>query len=337
MKKELFGITKTGEEVYKFILTNSQGMEAHVLTYGATLQKLIVPCKDGSLRDVVLGFNSFEQYEGDHPYICSFVGRNANRIAGGKLNIGGKEVYLTENEGINQLHGGAEGFHRKNWEYQVDGDTLKLSYLAVDGEEGFPGNLKVETTFRLTDDNSIAFTYEAQTDEETIVNLTRHEYFNLDQLNSKTIKKHTVQINAAYYTPVDANGIPTGEITAVKNTAMNLQEPKILSEALEGLEGGYDHNYVLNERDTDVPAAIVISPENVLTMEIFCTQPGLQFYSANETADLEGKYGKYGSHAPALCLEPQHFPDAPHHANFPSTVLKPDEKYKHTLVYHFKS
>lgn len=332
MTKDYFGTTKDGSEISCFRLTSASGMEAHILNYGAIIHKLLIPVNAREKRDVVLGFKNLEGYEKNDPYFGILVGRNANRIAGGQTTIEGKSVQLSQNEGKHQLHGGHEGFGHKVWDAEMNGEQLVLSYLSKDGEEGYPGNLQVKATFQWQD-NDLVITHQASTDKETIVNLSRHEYWNLSQ--SENIKDHHLKINADAYLPKNEENIPTGEIKTVENSPMDFRESVNLSERIAGLPEGYDHNFVLNERSKTTPAA-VLQASGGLKLQLYATQPGLQFFTAPELGPLEGKYGTIPAASPALCLEPQHFPDTPNHENFPSTLLKPGERYDHLIIYNFE-
>lgn len=333
LKKTSFGRTKDDQEIFKFILTSTSGFEAHVLNYGATIQKLLVPQKDGSMRDIVLGFENLIDYENDHPYFGSIIGRNANRLRNGKIWVEGKEIQLSQNEGKNQLHGGFVGFGKKYWDFKQKGEKLHLFYVSPDGEEGYPGNLKVEATFEWQGD-TLVMQHKAKTDQTTVVNLTRHEYFTLAQ--GENILDHKLFIASDSYLPIGDGELPTGEMASVKGTVMELDGILPLREKLQKLKGGYNHNYILNKKNRSDPAAILLSPEGNLKMSLFCTQPGLQFFSADDLDDWTGKYGKIVCHNPALCLESQHFPDTPSHAGFPTTLLRPDEVYEHEMRYQFE-
>tara|TARA_R110002020_G_scaffold262126_2_gene476459 strand:- start:19202 stop:20209 length:1008 start_codon:yes stop_codon:yes gene_type:complete len=334
LRQEYFGKTKDNKEVTKFILGDESGIEVHIINYGATIQKLIVPDHDGKRIDIVLGFDILRQYEGDHPFFCCFVGRNANRIGKGQIKISGKTIQLSTNEGENQLHSGYHGLNDKVWDHKIDGEKLTLKVTSPDGEEGFPGMVEVATTFQIVD-NSLVMDYTATTDKTTVVNLTRHEYFNLAQGESNNILDHKVSIDADHYLPKDNAGLPTGEIASVEGTPFDVRKLITVGDSAKQIEGGYDHNFVLNERSEDTPAAVVISPKGNLKMEVFCTQPGIQFFSAQPIGGYEGKYGNIEKPSPGLCLEPQHFPDTPNHDNFPSTILEPSERYHHKLIYKF--
>ncbi len=333
MTKDFFGTTKNGQEVYRFCLTSIKGIEAHVLNYGATLQKLLIPQESGKPIDCVLGFNEMEQYEGENPFFGCIVGRNANRIAKSEIFIDGETIQLTPNEGENQLHGGVEGFGKKYWDYEVENEKLILTYISPNGEEGYPGNLQVRISFEWQE-NTLIFNHQAVTDKKTHVNLTRHDYFNLSQ--DENILRHKLMINANEYLPKKAGNIPTGELKTVEKTVMDFRKSAVLGDKLVQIEGGFDHNYVLNERNVEEPAAVLISPQGNITLRLFCTQPGLQFYSAANIGQWPGKYGMIAAKAPALCLEAQHFPDASHHGHFPSTILAPGDVYEQELKYQFE-
>ncbi|WP_051621391.1 aldose epimerase family protein [Leeuwenhoekiella sp. MAR_2009_132] len=330
-----FDKTQDGRAVLSIQLKNASGMEAHFLSYGAILQKLIVPTNTGSFKDVVLGFEDLKSYEEDTSFIGQLVGRNANRIALGAVAIDGKKVSLSANEGNNQLHGGFESFGKKLWEVENLGDEVVFSYTSIDGEEGFPGNLKTQFFVKLQEDNELVMRFEAKTDKETIVNLTRHEYFNLEAGDSDSIKNHHLKINASHYLPKTPANVPSGELRALANTAFDLQKETHLKEAIAAIEGGYDHNYVLNQNRGQQPAAILMNSDKKLQLHLHCTQPGLQFYSANGMTNFKGKGVSLKGPSVALCLEPQHFPDTPNHENFPTTVLKPNAVYEHQIRYKF--
>lgn len=330
-----FSQTRDGRSVSKILLKNKAGMEAHFLSYGVILQKLIVPETSEHFRDVVLGFDDLKSYEEDQSFIGQFVGRNANRIANAEITLEGQKVKLTANEGSNQLHGGFESFGKKIWEVENLGDAVVFSYTSVDGEEGFPGTLKTQFFVKLKEDNNLEMRFESKTDKETIVNLTRHEYFNLDEGASDSIKTHQLKINARMYLPKTVLNVPSGVMQPVLDSAFDLQESTVLKERIEEIEGGFDHNYVLAENRNEEPAAILISPNQKLKLEIYCSQPGIQFYSANSMTNFKGKGISIKGPSAALCLEPQHFPDTPNHDNFPTTVLKPASVYRHQINYKF--
>jgi len=333
LTKDFFGTTKDGQEVYRFCLTSKKGMEAHVLNYGATIQKLLIPQKNGEFIDCVLGFNELAQYEAVNPFFGCIVGRNANRIAKSEIFIDGHKIQLTSNEGKAQLHGGVVGFGKKNWDFEVEDEKLILTYISPNGEEGYPGNLQVKVSFEWQED-TLVFNHQAVTDKKTVVNLTRHEYFNLSE--DKNILGHQLMINADEYLPKNECGIPTGELKSMEKTVMDFRKSAVLGDKLAHIEGGFDHNYVLSERNSEEPAAVLISPEGTIKLRLFCTQPGLQFFSAADIGEWRGKYGAIAAKAPALCLEAQHFPDTPHHEHFPSTILAPGEIYEQEIKYQFE-
>lgn len=326
-------------------ITNKNGMMATITPYGGIIMSLLVPDKNGNLEDVVLGYDSAERYPRGNPYFGSLIGRYGNRIAKGKFVLEGKEYQLTVNNGANTLHGGPGGFHNVYWTMkEVSESTNELYYLSKDGEEGYPGNLKVKVTYTLTDDNELVIDYEATTDKTTIVNLTQHTYFNLAGAGNGTILDHSLYINADRFTPVDESLIPTGELAGVKGTPLDFTKAtkigdRINDDHIQMKNGkGYDHNWVLNRNgDGLLLAAILSEPVSGRAMEVWTTQPGIQFYSGNFLNGSEvGKGGKKYEYRSALCLETQHFPDSPNQPAFPSTVLHPGEVYKHQTIYKFK-
>jgi len=347
MKKTGFGKTAQGKAVEMTTLSNSNGCEASIITYGASLVTLTAPDRQGRFADVVLGFKTAEEYARNPFFIGGTIGRYGNRIAGGRFRLGGREFTLTRNNGENLLHGGIRGFHTVHWEARdnstAEGEGLTLRYLSADGEEGFPGNLSAEVTYRLTKDNTLRIEYRATTDRETVVNLTNHSYFHLGGEGSGDILGHRMMINADAFTPVDASLIPTGEIRAVQNTPLDFTKPASIGGRIEDpheqmrLGGGYDHNYVLNRQNEGlVPAACVLEPDSGRVMEVWTTEPGLQFYSGNFLdGTMAGKSGRPYGRRTGFCLETQHFPDSPNRPEFPSTALKPGEEYRSTTVYKF--
>jgi len=341
--KEPFGKTKDSTEIYLFTLKNDQGMVAKITNYGGILTELFVPDKYGNFEDVVLGFDNLKDYLGDHPHFGGTIGRFANRIAKGKFSIDGKEYTLAQNNGENHLHGGIEGFDRKVWNAEPveteKGPALKLSYLSKDMEEGYPGNLNVTVTYTLTNDNALKIDYEAITDKACPINLTHHSYFNLTAFR-QDVYGHEVMIDADRYVIVNENLIPTGDLPAVKGTLMDFTTPMKIGARIDdipGVPGGYDHCYVVNKEAGELKLiAKVTEPESGRVMEVYSTEPGVQLYTGNF---LDGSnIGKndivYQKHY-GLCLETQHFPDSPNQPDFPSTILKPDEKYTQTTIYKF--
>ena len=341
-----FGHTHEGDAVECYTLRNDAGMEARVMTYGGILLSLRMPDRDGNVADVVLGFDTLAPYLEEHPYFGALIGRYANRIARGHFRLHRHAYQLACNDGSNHLHGGIEGFDRKVWLAHVPvsttGAQLNLRCHSPDGDEGYPGNLQVEVCYALTPDNALRIDYRASTDAPTIVNLTNHAYFNL--AGTGDVLGHEVRILAERYLPVDRHLIPSGELAAVADTPMDFRGSRQIGidmpaddAQLRQAAGGYDHCWALDDRTGACSlAAEVREASSGRCMRVYTTQPGLQFYTGNFLdGSLAGKGGvPYGKHA-GFCLEAQHFPDAPNHAAFPSTVLLPGETYRHTTLYQF--
>lgn len=319
-------------------------MKIAITNYGGRIVSWMVPDKNGNFDDVVLGFNSIEGYlNANEIYFGALIGRYGNRIDEGKFILNGTEYPLAKNNGPNHLHGGPGGFHNVVWDAkQLDKQHLRLEYYSKDGEEGYPGNLKVQVLYILNDNNELKIDYTAVTDKETVVNLTNHAFFNLAGAASGTINDHQLMINAREYTPVDATLIPTGEIAPVKDTPFDFTTStaigKRLNQENQQLDygKGYDHNFILDkeEQGTLSLAARVHEPQSGRVMEIYTTEPGIQFYGGNflDGSDT-GKEGKPYEFRTAFCLEPQHYPDSPNHSNFPSVVLTPDSVYHSLSIY----
>ena len=340
-----FGKTADGTEIQLFTLANAKGMKASISTYGGTLTSLLVPDKDGKMSDVILGFDKAAGYlspefKKSNPYFGALIGRYGNRIAKGKFTIDGKPYQVGINNNGNSLHGGTVGFNQKVWTAKpgtsAEGETLTLTYLSKDGEEGYPGNLNVTVVYTLTADNALKIDYTATTDKATPVNLTNHAYFNLALGQSKDVLAHQVTIPADRYTVVDASLIPTGELKPVKGTPFDFTTPHAIGERIAQVPGGYDHNWALNQATGQHSAATVYEPTTGRTMEVTTDEPGVQFYTGNFLdGSLKGKDGVvYGKHA-GFCLETQHFPDSPNQVKFPNTILKPGETYRTTTSYTF--
>ncbi|NML66570.1 galactose mutarotase [Hymenobacter sp. RP-2-7] len=340
-----FGKTAEGTEIQLFTLTNQHGVKATISTYGGTLTSLLVPDKTGKLGDVILGFDNVSGYlspafRKSNPYFGALIGRYGNRIAKGKFTIDGKSYQVGINNNGNSLHGGKLGFDQKVWTAKpgtsADGQTLTLTYLSKDGEEGYPGSLSVTVVYTLTSDNALKIDYSATTDKATPINLTNHAYFNLALGQSKDVLAHEVTIPADRYTVVDAQLIPTGELKPVVGTPFDFRTPHAIGARIAQVPGGYDHNWALNTTTGQHSAATVYEPSTGRTMEVTTDQPGVQFYTGNFLdGSLTGKNGVvYGKHA-GFCLETQHFPDSPNQAKFPSTILKPGETYHTTTSYTF--
>jgi aldose 1-epimerase len=336
-----FGNTD-GKAVTEYTLTNANGMQVSIINYGGTITKLMAPDKDGKMGDVVLGYESLDGYlQKNNPFFGALIGRYGNRIAKGKFTLDGKTYTLATNNNGNSLHGGNKGFDKVVWDAEKQGDSsLKLTYHSKDNEEGYPGNLDVTVVYTLTADNALKIDYTATTDKATPVNLTNHAYYNLSAGTDSTILDHELWINADKYTPVDTLLIPTGQIADVKGTAMDFTSSKPIGRDIAQVKGGFDHNWVLNKKGNDLEkAATLYHPKSGRVMDVYTTEPGLQFYSGNflDGTLTNTKGGaKYVQHA-ALCLETQHFPDSPNHSNFPSTILKPGDTYKSTTVYKFST
>ena len=342
---------KDFDSIKLYTLKNESGMTVRVTNYGAIVTSIIVPDRNGKQADVALGYDRVEDYINavDKPYFGAVVGRYGNRIAKGEFTLDGETYSLLKNNGENHLHGGAIGFDKVVWtvdEY-VEAQALTLSYLAKDKEEGYPGNLQLKITYTLADDNSLVVDYHATTDKATPVNVTQHTYFNLKGEGQGTILDHQLMLNAKKFTPVDESLIPTGEMPTVAGTPFDFTTPKAIGhdigqqneQLVFGL--GYDHNWIL---DTDGKegelslAAEVHEPSSGRVMEIYTTEPGIQFYCGNFLdGRLKGKAGKPYVHRGGFCLETQHFPDSPNQPNFPSTILKPGETYDSKTVFKFST
>jgi len=326
--------------VTEYTLTNSSGMQASILNYGGTITKLMVPDRNGKMGDVVLGFETFGGYmQKKDPYIGALVGRYANRIANAKFTMDGKTYKLAPNNFGNSLHGGNVGFDKVIWNTEKIGDSsLKLTYQSKDGEEGYPGNLNVQVIYTLGADNSLKIDYTATTDQATPVNLTNHSYFNLSAGKDSTVLDHVLKLDADKYTPVNDQLIPTGQIANVKGTPLDFTTPKAIGKDIGSVKGGFDHNWILNKRGTELQeAATVYDPGSGRYMEVLTTQPGIQFYSGNFlNGDLQlTKEGQIYIPHSGLCLETQHYPDSPNEPSFPNTILRPGETYRQTTVYKF--
>ena len=331
-----FGTTD-GHDVSLYTLKNDDGFEMTITNYGGAVVSLLAPDRDGKFGDVVLGFDTLEEYVQNPLYFGGLIGRYANRIARGKFSLDGVEYQLTQNDGVNHLHGGFRGFDKRIWEVKEETSEssrmLHLEYSSPDGEEGYPGNLQANITYALTG-NELRIDYRATTDHDTIVNLTNHSYFNL--ACGGDILDHELMLNADAFTPVSEDLIPTGEVRAVANTAWDFRDGKAVGKDL-ATAGGYDHNFVLRDWDKFLrPAVRLYEHTSGRVLEILTDQPGIQFYSGNFLdGSFSGKRGVAYNKYAALALEPQHFPDSPNHRNFPSTVLRPGEVYRHTSVYRF--
>jgi aldose 1-epimerase len=325
-----------------YTLTNTLGFEVSVTNYGGAVTSLKTPDRYGNFGEIVLGFETLDEYVQNPRYFGALIGRHANRIARGRFSLDGVEYHLPCNNGANHLHGGFKGFDKRVWDVRESEKSLHLTYFSKDGEEGYPGNVRTGVDYTLLD-NELRVDYRATTDRDTIVNLTNHSYFNLR--GDGTILGHQLVLNADSFTPVSKDLIPSGEIRPVEGTPMDFRKGKAIGVQIRddyeqlGFTGGYDHNFVLNDYDGSLRfAGRVYESSTGRVLEVLTTQPGMQFYSGNFLdGTLVGKnrvtYVKYAG----LCLEPQHFPDAPNHSSFPSTVLRAGEEYKQTTVFRFSA
>jgi aldose 1-epimerase len=345
MQKQLFGKTEDGQQADLYTLTNKNGVEAQITNYGGTVVSLKVPDRNGKLDDVVLGYDNLEGYAAGKAYIGSTVGRYANRIAHAAFTLDGVTYALAKNDGDNHLHG---GFNKRLWTAKdvsgPAGQALELTYLSKDGEESFPGNLSVKVVYALTDKNELKIDYTATTDKDTVLNLTNHAYFNLAGQGNGDILQQQLMITADRFTPVDATSIPTGEIRSVKGTPFDFTTATAIGARIDQedqqlkLGHGYDHNWVLSSEPRALSlAAQAYDPHSGRMLEVLTTEPGIQFYTGNFLDGIQGRNGKVYNRRYAFCLETQHFPDSPNHPNFPSTVLKPGQRFQSTTVYKFST
>jgi len=340
IEQRSFGRTRDGVDTKIYTLTNAHGLVAKVTDYGATLTELWLPDRNGKLADVVLGYEHLEDYEAAPFYLGAVLGRVANRVANGKFTLDGRTYSLATNRAPNHLHGGIRGFDKRVWTGAVSGGAVTFAYTSPDGEEGYPGNLRVKVTYRLTDASELRIDYEAMTDKPTPINLTNHSFFNL--AGSGTILDHTLTIHASRYTPANASLVPTGEIASVIGGPLDFTQPRKIGERIEemrAVSNGYDHNLVLDRAGDSLSfAARVESPASGRILEIWTTEPGVQFFTGNRfDGTFPGVGGvKYERHA-GVALEPQHFPDAINHTDFPSVVLRPGRTFRSSTVYRFRT
>ena len=338
------GITKAafgnadGKEVFLYTLTNAKGTQVKISTYGGVVTSWVSADKNDKKSSIVLGFDSLSGYLAKPPYFGAIIGRYGNRIAKGKFKIDTTTYTLATNNGLNHLHGGNKGFDKVIWDATTENDSvpaLKLSYLSKDGEEGYPGNLTVDVLYTLTDDDELKIEYNASTDKPTVINLTNHSYFNLTGDVTNTILNHQLQIDADNYTPVDTTLIPTGEISPVKNTPFDFTSATKIGLRIDSVKGGYDHNFVLNKKDSSLTKVATLTEETTgRKLEVFTMEPGLQFYSGNFlNGAIKTSDGKAINLHTGLCLETQHYPDSPNQPKFPSTLLVPGQKYHTVTVY----
>ncbi len=336
--KEVFGKVND-KNIFLFTLQNASGFTVKIMNYGGIVTSLLASDKNGKFDNIVLGFRDFEGYLKNEPYFGAIVGRYANRIAKGKFILDGKEYNLAVNNGPNHLHGGIKGFDKVVWEAEENRNEkeigLKLHYLSKDGEEGYPGILDVTVTYSLNNENEFKIEYLAKTDHPTPINLSHHSYFNLAGTTGRDILDQILFINADRYTVVDESLIPTGELREVTG-AMDFRTPIAVGSRINDVQGGYDHNYVLNNQSSFAKVAELYDSKTGRIMEVFTDEPGMQFYSGNFLDGcITGSNGMIYRKNFGLCLETQHFPDSPNHPEFPNTIIKPGEEYFQKTIYKF--
>ncbi|WP_248768946.1 aldose epimerase family protein [Pseudomonas sp. MWU12-2345] len=348
-----FGKTNDGTAVEQYVLRNSHGVQATVITYGGVLQSLKVPDKHGKFDDVVLGFDTVQGYQGGTAFFGATIGRFGNRLAGGTFELDGKRYQVPLNDGPNSLHGGAQGFDKHVWKAKPvknkDSVGVTLTYLSKDGEMGFPGNLTTEVTYSLNDKNELHIDYKASTDKPTVLNLTNHSYFNLAGAGNGDVLKQLATLHASHYTPVNSTLIPTGELAPVAGTPMDFLKPTAIGEHIkddhaqlkfaEPKQGGFDFNWALDTQgDVGKLAADVRDPASGRRLQLYTSEPGVQFYTSNFLdGSVKGKAGKTYNHWGAFTLETQHFPDAPNQPNFASARLDPGQTYTQKTVLKFSA
>jgi len=349
IEKQAFGTTLDGQPVDLYTITNSQGVEVRASNYGGVITSLLVPDKNGKPDNVVLGFDSLEEYFVNRPSFGAIIGRFANRIANGKFTLDGIEYSLAINNGPNASHGGIKGFSKVLWQPEPFQDLHEAGviflYISKDGEEGYPGNLSAKVTYTLTDRNELIFDYRATTDKATPLNFTQHTFFNLAGDGKRDVLEHELTLNADRFTPINKTMIPTGELCSVQGTPLDFSKPmKIGARIYENYEQlvlgrGYDHNFVINGKSDDLKfAARVHEPTSGRVLETYTTEPGVQLYSANFLdGTIKRKQGYVYQQRYGFCLETQHFPDSPNHPNFPTTILRPGQTYNSRTVYKFSA
>ncbi len=341
IEKQIFGTLPDGREVYRYTLKNSKGMEVDVINYGAIITAIRVPDRNHEPGDVVLGFDTLEEYLGDHPYFGAMVGRVCNRVGNARFELDGNIYSITANERNNHIHGGTKGFDKQLWTTSTnkipDQVSLLLGYESPDGEEGYPGTLLVEVEYSLNEKNELGIRCRAKTDKPTHVNITNHSYFNLDSCQG-TIHDHELMVDSGSVTELNSESIPTGQILEVENTPYDFRLTGSLGEQIGEVEPGYDINYVLGEESMELTRVAALYDSNSgRTMEVLTTLPGIQLYTSNHIDEIKGKGGLiYRKHC-AVCLETQFFPDAANQPSFPSTVLRPGEVFDETTVYRFNA
>ena len=344
--KTSFGKTSSGENIDLYTLRNANGVETTITNYGGIVVSLKVPDRNGKFDDVVLGFNDLESYTKPGPYFGALIGRYGNRIAKGRFTLNGVEYKLATNNGENHLHGGIKGFDKVVWtgrEMKTKaGPTVILTYLSKDGEEGYPGNLRVRVVYTLTNKNELKIDYSATTDKDTVTNLTHHSYFNLRGAGNGDILQHEVKINADRFVPIDTGSIPLGELRKVMGTPFDFLKSTAIGARIDQDDeqlkngSGYDHTFVINGRPGTLRlAATAYEASTGRTMEVWTTEPGMQFYTGNFLDGLTGKSGKAYPRRSGFCFETQHYPDSPNQPSFPTTTLRRGATYKSTTIYRF--
>lgn len=346
LKPDAFEVMHNGKQIELYTLSNSTGMVVQVTNYGGKIASIIVPDREGDFADVCLGYESAQEYLDGIASLGATMGRVTNRIANGQFMLNDSTYHLAKNNGEHTIHGGAKGFRFKVWDAkQLDDQNLELRYFSEDGEEGFPGNLKLKVLFSVTSENELKLTYHATTDKPTVINFTNHAFFNLAGAGEGNILDHELMVNADAFTQVDHEAIPTGEIIDVLGTPLDFSMVTRVGDRISDeydqltYVGGYDHNYVINKEENELAvAALLFEPASGRVMEVKTTEPGIQIYTANSLSGKDiGKGGKAYGKWSSICLETQHFPDSPNHDNFPSTVLNPGEDYVSTTIYKFST
>jgi aldose 1-epimerase len=346
IEKDSFGVTRDGQAVDRYTLTNDKGVSAQIINYGGIITRLRVPDKNGHLGDIVLGFDDIKKYEDQSPYFGAIIGRVANRIAGGVFFIDHRRYCVPINNGPNHLHGGFRGYDKRIWTADAamtaDGPSLRLTLIDPDGAEGYPGQVNVTVIYSVTGDNVLKIQYYATCDKATPINLTNHSYFNLKDAGVSSVGEHVLRIFATHYTPVDSTMIPTGEIAPVKGSPLDFTSPKPIGRdlaAMGGTAAGYDQNFCLDHpNDVFSEAAEVYEPVTGRDMQVWTTQPGIQLYTGNFLdGSVTGKKGIVYRQHNAFCLETQHYPDSINHNNFPAAILHPDEVYRQITEYRFSA
>ena len=340
VEKSFFGMTPEGDSIMLYTLTNEEDITVNITNYGGIITGIYTPDRNGEITNITLGFDNLEQYLAGHPNFGALIGRYGNRIADARFTLDGETYTLAANNGKNSLHGGLKGFDDVTWVPEViscdERAALQLSYLSQDGEEGYPGNLHVKVTYELLMDQ-LFITYEAETDKATVLNLTNHAYFNL--AGEGTIRDHLLFINASRYTPVNEELIPTGELANVEGTPFDFRKPVVIGDRFDQLGNdpvGYDHNFVIDGTAGEKRlAAKAMDPKTGRFVEVSTTEPGIQFYTGNFLdGSLSSGKTTFDQHS-GFCLETQHFPDSPNKPDFPSTVLRPGEKFVSQTIFKF--